>query len=87
MSGRDLTSLVYPLGLRQRQVPAQLVESLNALSRSRDPASHVYVNRAKSMVEPIEEWRTVDQVMQPLAQLDDDLGLVAMTHPLEPKGL
>jgi hypothetical protein len=87
MSGRDLTSLVYPLGLRQRQVPPQLVESLNALSTSRDPASHVYVNRAKSMVEPIEEWRTVDQVMKPLAQLDDDLSLVVMTHPLEPKGL
>ncbi len=63
MSGKDLRGLVYPLGLRDHQVPTILTDLLNSLSRARDPASHVYVNRAKSMVEPVEEWRLVAQLL------------------------
>ena len=84
ISGKDLRTLIFPLGLRDHQVPEILVDLLTSLSRARDPASHVYVNRAKSMVEPVEEWRLVAQLLPPLAQLDNDLGHVAQTYPLPP---
>jgi len=84
VSGKDLRMLVYPLGLRDHHVPTILTDLLDSLSKARDPASHVYVNRAKTMAEPIAEWRLVEQLLEPLRQMDEDLGIVAENFPLPP---
>lgn len=82
IAGRDLQQLAFPLGLRDHQVPTVLVTGLNELSKARDPASHVYVNRAKVMTEPVEEWNRVDQLMPHIRQLDTDLGAVVQSFPI-----
>ena len=82
IAGKDLQQLVYPLGIRDQQIPDILVTGLSDLSKVRDPASHIYTNRAKTMVEPIAEWRRVNQLMPHIRQLDADLGVASVTYPL-----
>lgn len=82
IAGRDLRTLVFPLGLRDSHVPDALIEGLDQLSKARDPASHAYVNRAKTMTEPKAEWEAVAQLLIHLRQLDTDLEHVVATYPL-----
>ncbi|WP_159541374.1 hypothetical protein [Aeromicrobium sp. 9AM] len=83
VSGDDLRALVFPLGLRENQVPEVLTTSLDALAEKRNPASHTYVNRARSQTEPALEVATIEQILTPLRQLDDDLRTVSETFPVD----
>lgn len=82
IAGKDLQQLVFPLALRDSQLPPLLVAGLNDLSKVRDPASHVYVNRAKTMTEPIAEWKRIEQLLPYIRQLDADLAFVSENYPL-----
>ena len=82
MGSKDLRKLVFPVGLRDAQLPDVLLASLDALSAKRNPAAHTYINRGKSMAEPIEESKLIEQILHPLRILDDDLQVVAENFPL-----
>lgn len=82
ISEDDLRRLVFPLGLRESQVPAVLAASLEAFAKKRNPASHTHVNRAKTQSEPVEEVKAVEQILVPLRQLDADLKTVSETFPI-----
>lgn len=82
INGDDLRRLVFPLGLRDAQVPDVLTTSLDVLASQRNPASHTYQNRAKSMTEPAEEVRLIAQILAPLRQLDADLLVATETFPV-----
>ena len=82
MRGKDLRQLVFPLGLRDNQLPQAMILSLDALADKRDPASHIYVNRAKLMTEPIAEWDLVSTLMTHFTQLDKDLQNLVENYPV-----
>jgi hypothetical protein len=73
IDGKDLKSLIMPLGLRDGEVDSVLVTALDDLSTKRNRASHRRVNRAKTMSEPVAEWNTINQVLKLLATLDDSI--------------
>lgn len=79
MDSKDMRKLVFPLGIRDAQLPELLLTSVDVLSARRNPAAHSYINRAKSMREPVEELNLVQQIMAPLRTLDADLQAVAET--------
>lgn len=79
MDSKDMRKLVFPIGLRDDQLPELLLTSLDVLSDRRNPAAHTYINRGKSMREPVEESKLVEQIMTPLRVLDSDLQTVAET--------
>ena len=82
INGDDLQKLVFPLGLRESQVPQILTASLDSFAANRNPASHSYVKRANSQAEPIQELNIINQILPPLRQLDLDLRLVSETFPV-----
>lgn len=82
IGGDDLRSLVFPLGLRESQVPEVLTVSLDDLAAKRNPASHTYVNHAKSLTEPSAEVAMISQILKPLRGVDDDLRIVSETWPI-----
>ena len=79
IAARDLRNLVYPLGLRESQVPEVLLNSLDDLAEKRNPASHAYV---RLQTEPELEVKVLGQILMPLRQLDVDLGTVCTTFPI-----
>lgn len=82
IDGKAFRKLVFPVGLRDSQMPNLLVEALDAMAEKRNPASHTYVNRAKSMIEPAEEHKSVLQVMKLLNSVDADLLTISTSFPV-----
>jgi hypothetical protein len=70
MSGRDLKSLVIPLGIKDSDISEQLIDLLQTISSQRNPASHGRATRARSMTEPITEWNVIQKVLPLLETLD-----------------
>lgn len=83
IDGKAFRKLVYPIGLRDSQMPSLLVGTLDTMAERRNPASHTYVNRAKSMVEPAEEHNSVVQVMNLLNSVDADLLTISTSFPIQ----
>lgn len=83
ISGSDLRNLVVILGIRDAQLDSRLVDSLDALADARNPASHGYQNRAKTMQEPETETVLVNQVLSDLQKLDADLERVCNDYPVD----
>jgi hypothetical protein len=83
INGTDLRNLVMILGVRDAQLDERLVDSLNVLADARNPASHSYQNRAKSMQEPAHETVIVEQILQDLLKLDTDLASVCADFPVD----
>ncbi|MFG1685417.1 hypothetical protein ACGFNP_35015 [Nonomuraea sp. NPDC049269] len=67
MDSGDLRKLLIPLGLKEEDFNQELLNRLDDLSDVRNRASHLKINRAKSMVEPVREW---DRVLSIVALLD-----------------
>lgn len=76
VSGIKLRELVLPLGLREADLDERLFDTLQNLAGARGAAAHVKVNRAKQMVEPEQEWDTVQVVLPFLEGLDGVLDRV-----------
>lgn len=82
ISGEDFKSLVLSVGLRDAQLPTGLVHQLDALAARRNPASHLYVNRAKTMEPPTAEVAIFSQILGDLRLVDSNLQLVAESFPV-----
>lgn len=82
ISGTDFKSLVLSVGLRDAQLPTGLVDQLDALADRRNPASHSYVNRAKTMEPPSAEVLVFSQILRDLRSVDSDLQHVAEAFPI-----
>jgi len=82
ISGADFKSLVLAVGLRDSQFPDALVAQLDALADRRNPASHSYVNRAKTMEPPSAEAAVFAQILDDLRVFDQDLQSVAENYPM-----
>lgn len=82
ISGADFKSLVLSVGLRDAQLPTGLVDQLDALADRRNPASHSYVNRAKTMEPPTAEVAVFGQILRDLKSVDSHLQFVAENFPV-----
>ncbi|MFG1976457.1 HEPN domain-containing protein [Nonomuraea fuscirosea] len=78
MDDKDLRSLVIPLGLPEADIDEFLCTMLKDLGLQRNRAAHHLVNRAKSMTEPVQEWRTVQTVLNLLENLDEAIERAVM---------
>ncbi|MDI2036780.1 HEPN domain-containing protein [Paenarthrobacter nitroguajacolicus] len=67
---KDFKSLAYPLGFRPGDIPEQLFDLLKELSQDRNPAAHGPVNRAKSLMEPKQEWTRFEKILKLLEVFD-----------------
>jgi hypothetical protein len=77
----DLIKLTYPIGLRDADVPDRLKVNLVTLAERRNPASHTYVNRARSLRQPKDEQILVDQILEDLEVVDDALEAASKAFP------
>ena len=81
ISASNLRNLVVPLGVREEDLNDQLFNLLSAAAVKRGAAAHIKVNRAKTMSEPIEEWKDVSPILKLLEQLDGRLDAAVHASP------
>jgi len=82
ISDKDFAKLSFPLGLREATVPASLALSLQTLAEKRNRAAHVHVNRAKSLAQPEEEARFIEQIVGDLEVVDNAFDQLISTFPI-----
>jgi len=82
MNGRDVRSLINPVGIRSHQIPEELVDRLQALAEKRDPAVHTSAAKAARRLGPSVERKQIDDIVSRLCELDDALADVVCTYPV-----
>ena len=82
VGGDKIRNLVFPLGVRENQIPEILVNKLDELADYRNTLAHTVINRARSFMDPAVEVTRVNQAVIPLKQLDLDLQYVAENFPV-----
>ncbi|TXK42377.1 hypothetical protein [Nonomuraea sp. C10] len=74
----DLQKLLIPLGLKETDIDQELLDRLDDLSDARNRASHIKVNRARLMTEPMREWERIDPILTLLDPLDQAIDIATL---------
>lgn len=82
VNGRDVRSLINPVGIRSHQVPEELIDRLQALSEKRDPVVHTSAAKAASKLGPSVERKQIEDIVIRLSDLDDALAEAVASYPV-----
>ena len=81
IDGKSFRRLAIPVGLRESQISSGLLDRLDALANIRNPASHTYVNRARSLAPPEDEVRSLNELLAEFDLFDAALDVVSASFP------
>lgn len=70
ISGQDLQRLVYPLGIKDDEIEAELIDKLTELADLRNPASHSRISGLRNVIEPKMIQARVARIIDLLEDLD-----------------
>ncbi|WP_143860616.1 HEPN domain-containing protein [Nocardia cerradoensis] len=74
INGSKLKSMIFPIGLRDAELDVELFSRLDTIADKRNLAAHTRIRRARTLTEPIEEWKAVEEILPILEKLDTAIG-------------
>lgn len=82
VSGRDFRKLVFPVGVRDHQVPNGLLDRLQSLADRRDPVVHTSSSGAQQRLGPSVELKQISDIVVLLERLDEAVKVASQTYPI-----